>query len=77
VEAQGHAAGQHASIFFDFYPFDMVGWKGNLSLFKLNMCDIRSLASEGVHLPPAAHGTFQGPGLHARPASAAPRIQTR
>lgn len=55
--------GEYTSIFYDFYPFDVVGWKGNLAVLKLNVRDIRSLASEGVHLPPTAHGTFQGPGF--------------
>jgi len=55
--------GERTSIFYDFYPFDVVGWKGTLSVFKLNVRDIRSVSSEGVHLPPSAHGTFEGPGF--------------
>ena len=55
--------GEYTSIFYDFYPFDVVGWKGTLSVFKLNVKDIRPISSEGLHLPPSAHGTFKGPGF--------------
>jgi homogentisate 1,2-dioxygenase len=55
--------GQDTAIFYDFYPFDVVGWKGTLAVFKLNIKDIRPLTSEGIHLPPSAHGTFQAPGF--------------
>jgi homogentisate 1,2-dioxygenase len=55
--------GQLTSVFFEFCPFDVVGWKGNLTALKLNVRDIRPLMSEGVHLPPSAHCNFQAPGL--------------
>ena len=44
------------------YPFDFLttaaGWKGNLSVWRLNVRDIRPIASERYHLPPPAHATF-------------------
>ena len=55
--------GQLTSVFYDFCPFDVVGWKGDLTVLKLNVRDIRSLMSEGVHLPPSAHCNFQAPGV--------------
>jgi homogentisate 1,2-dioxygenase len=44
------------------YPFDplttTVGWKGDLTVWRLNVRDIRPVASERYHLPPPAHATF-------------------
>jgi len=55
--------GEHTSVFYDFCPLDVVGWKGTQSVFKLNVKDFRPLMSEGVHLPPSAHGTFEADGF--------------
>ena len=55
--------GRHTSVFYDFCPLDVVGWKGTLTVMKLNIRDIRPLMSEGVHLPPSAHCNFQAPGF--------------
>jgi homogentisate 1,2-dioxygenase len=55
--------GRYTSIFYDFCPLDVVGWKGTLTVMKLNIRDIRPLVSEGVHLPPSAHCTFVAPGF--------------
>lgn len=48
------------------YPFDplatTVGWKGDLTVWRLNVRDIRPVASERYHLPPTAHATFTMPG---------------
>jgi homogentisate 1,2-dioxygenase len=47
------------------YPFDplatTVGWKGDLSVWRLNVRDIRPVSSERYHLPPPAHATFVMP----------------
>ena len=47
------------------YPFDPLrttaGWKGDLSVWRLNVRDIRPVASERYHLPPSAHATFTMP----------------
>lgn len=55
--------GQYTSIFYDFYPMDVVGWHGSLSVLKLNVRDIRPLMSDRIHLPPSAHTTFQASGV--------------
>ncbi|MEE8302624.1 MAG: homogentisate 1,2-dioxygenase [Candidatus Tectomicrobia bacterium] len=54
---------RYTSVFYDFCPMDVVGWHGSLSVLKLNTRDLRCLMSEGVHLPPSAHCTFQGQGF--------------
>ena len=41
-----------------FYPMDVVGWKGDLTVWKINMRDIRPIMSHRAHLPPSAHTTF-------------------
>ncbi len=45
-------------IRFPFNPLDAVGWKGNLSVVKVNWRDIRPVMSHRYHLPPSAHTTF-------------------
>jgi homogentisate 1,2-dioxygenase len=55
--------GQYTSVFYDFYPMDVVGWHGSLSVLKLNVRDIRPLMSDRIHLPPSAHTTFQASGF--------------
>ncbi len=49
---------EHSSIFYPFNPMDVVGWKGDLTVWKLNMRDIRPIMSHRAHLPPSAHTTF-------------------
>ena len=39
---------------------DVVGWKGDLTAFKLNVRDIRPIMSHRYHLPPSVHTTFLG-----------------
>ncbi len=46
---------------YPFNPLDAVGWKGNLAAVRLNVADIRPLASHRYHLPPSAHTTFLAP----------------
>lgn len=50
--------GEYTSVFYPFHPIDLVGWKGDLTVFKINMRDIRPIMSHRVHLPPSAHTTF-------------------
>ena len=52
------AGGEHSKVFYPFNPLDVVGWKGDLTVWKINMRDIRPLMSHRVHLPPSAHTTF-------------------
>ncbi|MCC7140976.1 MAG: homogentisate 1,2-dioxygenase [Candidatus Eisenbacteria bacterium] len=46
------------SIFYPFDPMNVVGWKGDLTVWQLNVADIRPILSERYHLPPTAHATF-------------------
>jgi len=50
--------GEYTSLFYNTHPIDIVGWKGDLTVFKINMRDIRPVMSHRVHLPPSAHTTF-------------------
>jgi len=43
---------------YPFNPLDAVGWHGDLAPVKLNIEQIRPLASHRYHLPPSAHTTF-------------------
>ena len=46
------------SVFYPHCPLDVVGWKGTLSVWQLNVRDIRPVSSDRYHLPPSAHTTF-------------------
>ncbi|CCN46625.1 putative Homogentisate 1,2-dioxygenase [Vibrio nigripulchritudo MADA3029] len=50
-------------VTYPFNPLDAVGWKGNLTVFRLNWRDIRPLMSHRYHLPPSAHTTFVADGF--------------
>jgi homogentisate 1,2-dioxygenase len=50
--------GEMTSVFYPFNPIDVVGWRGDLTVFKINMRDIRPVMSPRVHLPPPVHTTF-------------------
>ena len=47
-----------STIVYPFNPMDVVGWKGDLTVWKINMRDIRPVMSHRAHLPPSAHTTF-------------------
>jgi homogentisate 1,2-dioxygenase len=47
-----------SSVWYPFNPMDVVGWKGDLTAWKLNIRDIRPVVSPRTHLPPSAHTTF-------------------
>jgi homogentisate 1,2-dioxygenase len=47
-------------ITYPFNPLDAVGWHGDLSVYRLNVKDIRPVTSHRYHLPPSAHTTFMG-----------------
>jgi homogentisate 1,2-dioxygenase len=51
-------AGAISTITYPFNPLDAVGWKGDLTVVKVNWRDIRPLMSHRYHLPPSAHTTF-------------------
>ncbi|MEJ0026789.1 MAG: homogentisate 1,2-dioxygenase [Rhizomicrobium sp.] len=56
VEVKRRAA--ISTITYPFNPLDAVGWKGNLSVVKLNWRDIRPVVSHRYHIPPSVHSTF-------------------
>ncbi|MGA9120839.1 MAG: homogentisate 1,2-dioxygenase [Bacteroidota bacterium] len=56
------ADGEYSSVFYPHNPLDVVGWKGDLTAWKLSMKDIRPITSHRAHLPPSAHTTFVTPG---------------
>ncbi len=47
-----------STVTFPFNPLDAVGWKGDNLPVRLNVKDIRPLASHRYHLPPSAHTTW-------------------
>jgi homogentisate 1,2-dioxygenase len=50
--------GEYTRVFYGFDPHDVVGWKGTLAAYKINVKDIRPVVSDRYHLPPSAHTTF-------------------
>jgi homogentisate 1,2-dioxygenase len=50
--------GQVSVAAFPYNPLDAVGWHGELAPVRLNVRDIRPVASARYHLPPSAHTTF-------------------
>jgi homogentisate 1,2-dioxygenase len=53
--------GGHSSIFYKNDPMKVVGWKGDLFPFKLNVRDIRAIMSDRIHVPPSSWVTFEAP----------------
>jgi homogentisate 1,2-dioxygenase len=43
---------------FPYNPLDAVGWHGDLNVCRINVKDLRPVASHRYHLPPSAHTTF-------------------
>ncbi|HEY9724498.1 MAG TPA: homogentisate 1,2-dioxygenase [Oscillatoriaceae cyanobacterium] len=52
--------GQLTSVFYPFDPIDVVGWKGDLTVWKVNVRDFRPVSSHRYHLPPSVHTTMLG-----------------
>lgn len=50
--------GELTTITYPFHPLDVVGWKGDLSAFAINVSELRPVSSYNYHLPPSAHTTF-------------------
>ena len=53
-------SGAVSTITYPHNPLDIVGWKGDLSVARINVRDIRPISSHRYHLPPSAHTTFVG-----------------
>ncbi len=56
-------AGRLSTITYPFHPLNVVGWKGDLYPWRINIRDIRPIMSERYHLPPTAHATFVMPNV--------------
>lgn len=54
---------EFTSFFYPFNPMDVVGWKGDLTVWQLNIEDIRPVMSHRYHLAPSVHSTFQANGF--------------
>jgi homogentisate 1,2-dioxygenase len=57
-EVRIKADDEFSKVFYPFNPLDVVGWKGDLTVWKINMRDIRPIMSPRAHLPPSAHTSF-------------------
>lgn len=55
--------GKLTTVTYPFHPLDVVGWRGDLTVWRLNVRDIRPIMSERYHLPPSAHATFIMPNV--------------
>src|SRR5438105_4309876 len=55
--------GGHSSIFYRNDPMKVVGWKGDLFPFKLNVRNILPIMSDRIHVPPSSWVTFEAPGF--------------
>jgi homogentisate 1,2-dioxygenase len=49
---------QITQVTYPFNPLNTVGWKGTLTVWKINVKNIRPVLSDRYHLPPSAHSTF-------------------
>jgi homogentisate 1,2-dioxygenase len=50
--------GAVSTVTYPYNPLDAVGWHGDLAPVRLNVRDIRPVASHRYHLPPSVHSTF-------------------
>ncbi len=51
--------GQYTKVFYPFNPVeDTVAWKGDVTVWKVNIRDFNPIMSPKYHLPPSAHTTF-------------------
>lgn len=50
--------GQVSTVTYPYNPLDAVGWHGELAPVRINVKDLRPVASHRYHLPPSVHTTF-------------------
>ncbi|MDZ4760294.1 MAG: homogentisate 1,2-dioxygenase [Alphaproteobacteria bacterium] len=50
--------GEVSSVTYPYNPLDAVGWHGDLAPVRINVKDLRPVASHRYHLPPSVHTTF-------------------
>ena len=55
--------GEFTKVFYEFNPLDVVGWKGDLCVVKVNIKDFRPVGSHRYHVAPSVHSTFVGQGF--------------
>ena len=53
--------GELSSVFYPHCPLNAVGWRGTLTVWQLNVRDIRPISCDRAHLPPSVHTTFVAP----------------
>ncbi|MEK7433556.1 MAG: homogentisate 1,2-dioxygenase [Cyanobacteriota bacterium] len=46
------------SVFYPFNPIDVIGWKGDLTAWKISIKDICPVISHKAHIPPSVHTSF-------------------
>jgi homogentisate 1,2-dioxygenase len=51
---------KYTNVYYPHCPLNTIAWKGTLTVWKLNVADIRPVSSDRYHLPPSAHTTFLG-----------------
>jgi len=51
--------GEYSSAFYPTNPMDLIGWKGDLFPFKINIRDIIPISSDRIHLAPSSWATFE------------------
>ncbi len=54
---------EFTKVTYPFHPLDVVGWKGDLTVVKINIKDFRPVGSHRYHLAPSVHSTFLGQGF--------------
>ncbi len=55
--------GSYTSVYYDFDPIDVEGWKGDLFPFKMNIRDYRPIMSDRLHVMPSAYTVFMTKGF--------------
>lgn len=55
--------GRITTVTYPHHPITTVGWKGELTVWRLHVDDIRPMTSERYHLPPTAHATWMAPNV--------------
>jgi len=55
--------GEYTNYYYNHHPLDIIGWKGDLFAWRINMDQILPVNSHRQHLPPPVHTTFVGKGF--------------
>lgn len=50
--------GEFTSAWYPYNPIDVAAWKGDATVWQINVRDIRPVVSPRYHLPPSVHTTF-------------------